>query len=62
MTDFEKIVAKLRDKNSPYEEGNHFEIWHLEDGGKELYFRTSILENNWISFKFNKDENLLDIC
>ena len=56
MTDFEKMVNKLR--ASSYTEGEHFDVWEWESGGKQIDFRPSNLCDEWISFKYDINGNL----
>ena len=59
MTDFEKMVAKLRDTdNCAYVEGRHFEIWEWESGPKTIEMRPSTLSEEWISFHYDENGNL----
>lgn len=59
MTDFEKMVAKLR--ASSYTEGEHFIIWEWDFGGKQIDFRPTDLHLEWISFEYDNDGNLTEI-
>lgn len=59
MTDFEKMLNKLRE--SPYQEGRHFEVWEWESGGKEIDFRPSSYCDEWTCFEYDKDGNLTRI-
>ena len=59
MTDFEKMVNKLRE--SPYQEGRHFEGWEWESGGKQIDFRPSSFCDEWTCFEYDKDGNLTEI-
>ena len=61
MTDFEKIVGKLRDKeNSPYRERTHFDVYEWENE-KQIDLRPSRFSEEWVYFEFDKDGNLLRI-
>ena len=61
MSDFEKIVSKLRDKeNSGYQEGTHFNVYDWEDE-KEIDLRPTWFSNEWVYFYFDKNGNLLRI-
>ena len=62
MTDFEKMVAKLRDTdNCAYVEGKHFEIWDWEGGNKTIDMRPSTFSEEWISFNFDENGKLIRI-
>ena len=63
MTDFETMVARLRNTEScAYVEGKHFEIWEWEESGKKtIEMRPSTLTDEWISFNYDKDGNLINI-
>lgn len=62
MTDFEKMVARLRDDSRcAYVEGRHFEIWEWESGRKTIEMRPSTLTDEWISFDYDENGNLTDI-
>ncbi len=61
MSDFEKMKAKLLDKEkSPYVEGKHFDIYEWSET-KEIDLRPTQFEDAWIEFEFDKDGNLLRI-
>ncbi len=61
MSDFEKMKAKLFDKEKcPYVEGKHFDIYEWSDT-KEIDIRPTQFEDAWIEFEFDKDGNLLRI-
>ena len=59
MTDFEKMVTKLRE--SPYTVGRHFEICECENGEKKIDFRPSALCDEWICFEYDSNGNLTEI-
>lgn len=59
MTDFEKMVTKL--KESTYTEGKHFDIWEWENSGKEIDFRPTDLYDDYIGFKYDNNGNLIEI-
>lgn len=59
MTDFEKMVAKL--KKSIYTEDEHFTIWEWESGGKHIDFRPTSSCDDYISFEYDNDGNLTEI-
>lgn len=60
MTDFEKMVVRLRDTNNcAYVEGRHFEIYDW--GIKTIDMRPSTLSEEWISFHFDENGNLIRI-
>lgn len=59
MTDFEKMVTKLR--KSPYAEGRHFDVWEWENGGKQIDLRPSSSYEEWIYFEFDSQGNLISI-
>lgn len=62
MTDFERMVEKLRSNSCIYVEGKHFEIWEWEDSGvKAIEMRPSTYTDEWIHFDYDKDGNLIDI-
>ena len=58
MTDFEKMVSKLRE--GPYVEGRHFEVWEWENG-KQIEFRPASYCDEWITFEYDNDGKLLRI-
>ena len=61
MTDFEKMVSKLRNKEtSCYAEGKHFEVWEWENG-KQIEFRPASYCDEWITFEYDNDGKLLRI-
>ncbi len=59
MTDFEKMVTKLKD--SPYAEGKHFEVWEWESGRKQIDFRPSTFYEEWTYFEYDSNGNLIRI-
>ena len=59
MTDFEKMVTKL--KESTYTEGEHFDIQEWESSGKQIDFRPTDLYDDWIGFKYDNNGNLIEI-
>lgn len=59
MTDFEKMVTKL--KESPYTEVRHFEVWDWGSDGKRIDFRPSTLCDEWTCFEYDGDGNLTEI-
>lgn len=59
MTDFEKMITKLRE--SSYTEGEHFEVWEWENSGKQIDFRPSRFYDEWICFKYDNNGNLIEI-
>ena len=59
MTDFEKMVTKLRE--SPYTEGRHFEVYEYESGVKEIGFIPSTLCEDWTYFEYDNNGNLIRI-
>ena len=58
MTDFEKMVTKLREGS--YCEGRHFDVWEWESG-KQIDFRSSTLCEDWAYFKYDSNGNLIEI-
>ena len=59
MTDFERMVTKLRE--SPYDEGRHFKVWEWKNGIKEIGFRPSMLCDAWTCFEYDNNGNLIRI-
>ena len=59
MTDFEKMVTKLRE--SPYTAGRHFEICECENGEKKIDFRPLSIFDEWACFEYDKNGNLTGI-
>ena len=57
MTDFEKMVIKLRES---YCEGEHFDVWEWESC-KQITFRPSTLCDDWAYFKYDSNGNLIEI-
>ena len=62
MTDFEKMISILRNKEtSCYAEGKHFEVWEWESGGKQIDFRPSSFCDEWTCFEYDNNGNLIRI-
>jgi hypothetical protein len=62
MSDFEKMVNTLRnEETSCYAEGKHFEVWEWESGGKQIEFRPVSYCDEWITFEYDNDGNLLRV-
>ena len=59
MTDFEKMVTKLR--KSSFIEGLHFEIWEWKNGKKEIDFRPLTSCYEWACFEYDSRGNLTGI-
>ena len=59
MTDFEKMITKLR--KSSYDEGRHFVVWEWKNGGKQIEFRPSRFCDEWICFEYDNNGNLIEI-
>ena len=57
MTDFEKMVTKLREG---YCEGIHFEVWEWKNC-KQIDFRPSTFCDDWACFKYDSNGNLIEI-
>ena len=57
MTDFEKMVTKLREG---YYEGKYFDVWECESC-KQIAFRTSTLSDDWAYFEYDSNGNLKGI-